>query len=212
MVESNRAKLSAATISRLPVYLRVINVLAEEGREHVSSTWLSEASGITSTVLRKDISALGSMGTRGVGYNVQTLQRALSKALGLDTIHTVVIAGAGHLGKAIAGYRGFGSRGYQIAGIIDADEKLWGTEVAGLTIQPPDELEKIVATSQISFAILAVPAPAAQTAADRMCAAGIRGILNFAPVELHVPEDVKVRGIDLAHELQILTYHATGAI
>ncbi|MFC0583065.1 redox-sensing transcriptional repressor Rex [Micrococcoides hystricis] len=207
-----RARLSAATISRLPVYLRVLNAVADEGQQHVSSSWLAQATGVNSDVLRKDLSALGSMGRRGVGYQVDTVKAALEKALGLGSVHPVVLIGAGHLGQAIAGYRGFSPRGYQIAAIIDADENLWGTHVAGLRVQSPQELPDLVAEHKIGFAIVAVPAHAAQAVADQLCAAGVRGILNFAPVELTVPEGVQVRGIDLAHELQILTYLSTGQI
>ncbi len=208
----SRAKLSSATISRLPIYLRALNAAAEEGQTHVSSSWLAQATGVNSDVLRRDLSALGSMGTRGVGYQIDTVKAALEKALGLDTVHSVVIVGAGHLGQAIAGYRGFSPRGYRIAAIIDADPQLWGTKVAGLRVQAPEDLPDIVEQHGIGFAILAVPAHAAQAAVDQVCATQIRGILNFAPVELHVPEGVQVRGIDLAHELQILTYLSTGQI
>ena len=196
-----------ATVARLPVYLRALNHLIENGIGTVSSGALAEAAGVNSAQLRKDLSYLGSYGTRGVGYDVAYLRYQISREIGLTQDWSVVIVGIGNLGHALANYAGFAPRGFRVAALVDADPARTGEPVAGLRVRHVGELETIVATLGISIGVIATPAAAAQDVADRLVAAGVRSILNFAPVLLVVPEGVDVRKVDLSIELQILAYH-----
>jgi len=173
----------------------------------VSSEELASAAGVNSAKLRKDFSYLGSYGTRGVGYDVEYLVYQISRELGLTQDWPVVIVGIGNLGAALANYGGFASRGFRVAALIDADPQLAGKPVAGIPVQHTDELEKIVAENGVSIGVIATPAGAAQQVCDRLVAAGITSILNFAPTVLSVPEGVDVRKVDLSIELQILAFH-----
>ena len=197
-----------ATIARLPVYLRVLYVCAEQGIATVSSEELAAAAGVNSAKLRKDLSHLGSYGTRGVGYDVDYLVYQISRELGLTQDWPVVIVGAGNLGRALANYGGFASRGFRIAAVLDADAGLIGTEVAGHVIASADELEQVVERFGVSIGVIATPASSAQAVCERLVAAGVTSILNFAPIVLNVPAGVDVRKVDLSIELQILAFHA----
>jgi redox-sensing transcriptional repressor len=150
---------------------------------------------------------LGSYGTRGVGYEVDYLIYQIRRELGLEHEWPVVIVGAGNLGQALAGYGGFSGRGFPVAGIVDVDPAKLDTVVGGARVRPLDELSQIVAAKQISIGVIATPTGAAQDAADRLVKAGVTSILNFAPVVLTVPTGVTIRKVDLAVELQILSYH-----
>jgi redox-sensing transcriptional repressor len=196
-----------ATVGRLPVYLRALVEIAEGGGTTVSSEHLAEAAGVNSAKLRKDLSHLGSYGTRGVGYDVAYLIHQVRRELGLTQHWPVVIAGIGNLGHALANYRGFAERGFLAAALVDADPEKVGERIEGLAIRHIDELPEIVREHASAIGVISTPAAAAQEVADRMVAAGIRSILNFAPVVLAVPEGVSVRKVDLAIELQILTYY-----
>ena len=196
-----------ATVARLPVYLRALIGLAEEGTTTCSSEELAAAAGVTSAKVRKDLSHLGSWGTRGVGYDVEALASHITRELGLDERRSVVIVGIGNLGRALAGYGGFASRGFRIAGLVDADQQRQGEMVHGQRIRPYDQLGDIVREQDVRFGVIATPADAAQDVADAMVDAGVTAILNFAPVVLNVPEGVDVRRVDLATELQILSFH-----
>lgn len=196
-----------ATVARLPLYLRTLTGLAERGTARVSSGELAAAAGVGSAKLRKDLSYLGSYGTRGVGYDVDRLVAQISRELGLTQDRPVVIVGVGNLGHALANYGGFLSRGFRICGLVDADPALAGQEVAGTRVRPPAELEQIVAGAGPCIGVIATPAAAAQDVCDRLVAAGVRSILNFAPVVLAVPDGVDVRKVDLSVELQILAFH-----
>jgi redox-sensing transcriptional repressor len=197
-----------ATIARLPVYLRVLYTCAEQGVATVSSEELAAAAGVNSAKLRKDLSHLGSYGTRGVGYDVDYLVYQISRELGLTQDWPVVIVGAGNLGRALANYGGFASRGFRIAAVLDTDQAIIGTEVAGHVIGSADQLEQAVARFGVSIGVIATPASSAQAVCDRLVAAGVTSILNFAPMVLNVPADVDVRKVDLSIELQILAFHA----
>ena len=198
-----------ATIARLPVYLRVLYACAEQGIATVSSEELAAAAGVNSAKLRKDLSHLGSYGTRGVGYDVDYLVYQVSRELGLTQDWPVVIVGAGNLGRALANYGGFASRGFRIAAVLDADPAVVGTEIAeGQVVGSNDAIEEVVAERGVSIGVIATPAPAAQGVCDRLVAAGVTSILNFAPVVLSVPGGVDVRKVDLSIELQILAFHA----
>lgn len=196
-----------ATVGRLPVYLRALVEIAESGATTVSSENLAEAAGVNPAKLRKDLSHLGSYGTRGVGYDVAYLIHQVRRELGLTQPWPVVIAGIGNLGHALANYRGFAERGFLAAALVDADPEKVGEQIEGLAIRHVDELPEIVREHASAIGVISTPAGAAQDVADRMVAAGIRSILNFAPVVLAVPEGVSVRKVDLAIELQILTYY-----
>ena len=197
-----------ATVARLPVYLRALYTLAERGVSTVASDELASAAGVNSAKLRKDLSHLGSYGIRGVGYDVEYLVYQVSRALGLTQNWPVVIVGAGNLGRALANYGGFISRGFRISALLDSDQSLVGRELGSAVVRHVSELEAIVADSGIAIGVIAVPATAAQAVCDRLVAAGVTSILNFAPMVLNVPEGVDVRKVDLSIELQILAFHA----
>lgn len=173
----------------------------------MSSDDIAEGSGVSAVQVRKDLSFLGASGTRGVGYDVSALAEQLAKALGLVCQIGVAIVGAGNLGSALANYQGFESRGFAMMAIYDVDRKTVGKQVGGMDIRHLDALAEDVADLEIMIGMIATPASAAQPVADLMVEAGIRSILNFAPTELHVPAGVTVRRVDLATELQILSYH-----
>jgi redox-sensing transcriptional repressor len=196
-----------ATVARLPVYLRALGLLADEGVSTISSEELATAAGVNSAKLRKDLSYLGSYGTRGVGYDVDYLVYQVSRELGLTQDWSVVIVGLGHLGHALANYGGFASRGFAIRALLDADPEIVGSEVAGLRVEHIDRLEDVVRSNAVAIAVIATPASVAQTACDRLVAAGVSSILNFAPTVLAVPEHVEVRKVDMSIELQILAFH-----
>ena len=198
-----------ATIARLPVYLRVLYTCAEQGIATVSSEELATAAGVNSAKLRKDLSHLGSYGTRGVGYDVDYLIYQVSRELGLTQDWPVAIVGAGNLGRALANYGGFASRGFRIAAVLDVDPAVVGTEVAAdLVVGNAEEIEEVVARHKVSIGVIATPATAAQDVCDRLVGAGVTSILSFAPVTLTVPPGVDVRKVELSIELQILAFHA----
>src|SRR2546421_1194713 len=196
-----------ATVGRLPVYLRALVEMAELGTATVSSESLAEAAGVNSAKVRKDLSHLGTYGTRGVGYDVAYLIHQVRRELGLTQDWPVLIAGVGNLGHALAKYRGFAERGFRIAALVDADPRVVGEVVAGIAVRPIDELAALVSAEDIAIGLICTPAAVAQEVADRMVAAGIRSILNFAPAVLAVPDHVSVRKVDLSIELQILAYY-----
>ena len=202
-----RAGIPEATVSRLPLYLQALTSMAERGVATVSSEELAAAAGVGSAKLRKDLSHLGSYGTRGVGYEVQYLVYQISRELGLTQDWRVVIVGIGNLGHALANYGGFTSRGFTIAALVDADASVIGQAVAGLAVRPMGELDQVVRELRIQIGVVATPGPAAQEVCDRLVAAGVTGVLNFAPCVLTVPEGVMVRRVDLSTELQILAFH-----
>jgi len=196
-----------ATVARLPVYLRALISLADRNIAVCSSEELAAAAGVNSAKLRKDLSYLGSYGTRGVGYDVDYLRYQIAREIGGTQEWPVVIVGIGNLGHALASFSGFRSRGFRIVALLDADTRLHDKEVAGIAVRPFDELAAIVDEHQVAIGVISVPAPAAQDVADAMVRAGISSILNFAPVVLSVPPGVDVRKVDLSIELQILAYH-----
>ncbi|MFL5768202.1 MAG: redox-sensing transcriptional repressor Rex [Actinomycetota bacterium] len=196
-----------ATVARLPVYLRALVELAEDGATTVSSDALARAAGVNSAKVRKDLSHLGSYGTRGVGYDVAYLIHQVRRELGLSQPWPIVLAGVGNLGHALANYRGFPERGFRIAALVDADPDKVGEIVGGLPIRSIDALPEVVASLDAAIGMICTPGAVAQDVADRMMDAGIRSILNFAPSVISVPEGVSVRKVDLAIELQILAFY-----
>ena len=190
-----------------PVYLRALTVLAEEGVDTVSSEALAASAGVGSAKLRKDLSHLGSYGTRGVGYDVEYLIYQISRELGLTQDWNCVIVGVGNLGRALANYRGFSERGFRVSALVDIDETKIGEPVDSMVVEDFADLERIVKEREISIGIVATTAGAAQDAADRLVSAGVKSILNFAPTVLQVPDDVSLRKVDLSIELQILSFY-----
>ena len=201
-----RRRIPEATVARLPVYLRSLLEIAGDATT-VSSERLAELAGVNAAKVRKDLSYLGSYGTRGVGYDVEYLLFQMSRELGLTQHWPVVIVGIGNLGHALANYGGFGASGFHVVALIDADPTKIGQSVAGLTIQAMSELPAVVREHDVAIGIIATPAHAAQDVADLMVDAGVTSILNFAPAVLTVPDGVSLRKVDLAVELQILSFH-----
>lgn len=206
-VRSDVRDIPEATVARLPVYLRALNALADEGTQTCSSEELAAAAGVNSAKLRKDLSYLGSYGTRGVGYDVEYLRFQIAREIGVTQDWPVVIVGIGNLGQALANFSGFRSRGFRIVALLDASPELQSTEVGGVAVRPFSDLDVVVREQAVAIGVISVPAHAAQDVADRMVAAGISSILNFAPSVLSVPPGVDVRKVDLSIELQILAYH-----
>ncbi len=196
-----------ATVARLPVYLRALSALVDRDVGTASSEELAAAAGVNSAKLRKDLSHLGSYGTRGVGYDVEYLRYQIAREIGLTQDWPVVIVGMGNLGQALAGYGGFASRGFRVAGLVDSDPGRVGETYGGVSVRHADDLEAVIADSGVAIGVLTTPGPVAQQVAERLVAAGVTSILNFAPAVLVVPDGVDVRKVDLSIELQILAYH-----
>ena len=203
-----KASIPAATVARLPVYLRCLLSLPSD-RTTCSSEELAEIAGVQSAQVRKDLSLVGLRGVRGVGYDVEGLRHQITTLLGLDREYRVIIVGAGNLGRALASFEGFGEWGFNTVALFDVDPTKVGTSVAGLPVASMSELEGIVEETGASIGIIATPPEAAQDVADRLSASGIRSILNFAPRVLKV-DGVDVRRVDLSSELQILAHHLSG--
>jgi redox-sensing transcriptional repressor len=202
-----RREIPDATVARLPEYLRALTDVAGRGISSVSSEELAAAAGVRSTQLRKDLSHLGSYGVRGVGYEVEHLALEISRALGLTQDWPVAIVGMGNLGRALAAYSGFAIGGFHVAALFDEDVAVQGELVGGVAVSGMSELGRLTGTERLSLGVIATPAGSAQPVCDALIAAGIRSILNFAPVALAVPRDVHVRRVDLATELHVLAFH-----
>ena len=194
-------------MARLQVYLRSLLEAAEAKTATISSERLAELAGVNAAKVRKDLSYLGSYGTRGVGYDVEFLLYQISRELGLTQDWPVVIVGLGNLGHALANYRGFVARGFRIVALVDADPAKVGEPIGDLAVRHIDELPAIAASEGIAIGIIATPAAAAQDVADRLVEAGVTSILNFAPAVLTVPDHVSLRKVDLSIELQILSFY-----
>ena len=209
------SKISEATISRLPAYYRALSQLADSAQVRVSSEELAALTVVSSAMLRKYLSHLGSYGTRGVGYEVEFLRYQISREMGLNHDWSVVIVGVGNLGRALAHYGGFGSRGFRVVALVDSDQTLIGTKVkcgaegktVELLVHALSDLEDVIKETNARLGVVATPSESAQGVSDRLVKAGIRSILNFAPIHLSVPDGVDVRKVDLASELQILAFH-----
>jgi redox-sensing transcriptional repressor len=200
-------EIPGSTVARLPLYLRTLVDLAAAGERTVSSDTLAEATGLTSAKVRKDLSNVGSTGTRGIGYDVASLIHGIRTVLGLTQHWAILIAGAGNLGRALAHYKGFAERGFRVAALVDVDPDKVGKRLDDLEIRPIEDLEALATDHGVAIGVIATPASAAQEVADRMVSAGIRSILNFAPAVVTSPEGVTIRKVDLATELQILAYY-----
>src|SRR5437764_2792495 len=200
-------RIPEATVARLPVYLRCLLEMNDSTTITVSSERLAELAGVNAAKVRKDLSYLGSYGTRGVGYDVEYLLFQIGRELGLTQDWPVAIVGVGNLGHALANYKGFPARGFRVVALVDADPAKVGERVGELSVRHLDELPRIAADESVAIGIIATPAAAAQEVADRLVAAGVSSILNFAPALCSVPEGVSMRKVDLAIELQILSFY-----
>ncbi|MDQ2825939.1 MAG: redox-sensing transcriptional repressor Rex [Actinomycetota bacterium] len=200
-------RIPEATVARLPVYLRSLVDVADAHTVTISSERLAEMAGVNAAKVRKDLSYLGSYGTRGVGYDVEFLMVHINRVLGLTQDWPVVIVGVGNLGHALANYKGFSARGFRIAALVDADPRRVGEVVGDLTVRHMHDLPAIALEEKIAIGIVATPAASAQEVADLLVAAGVTSILNFAPALISVPPDVSLRKVDLSIELQILSFY-----
>ncbi len=203
----NSRLIPDATVGRLPIYLRALfDVLADRGST-VSSETLARLSGVNAAQVRKDLSYLGTYGTRGVGYDVRYLMVQISRELGLTQDWPVAIIGFGNLGHALMNYKGFAERGFHVVAVFDTEKSKIGEKAGILIVQHIDELSVVAESQEIAIAIIATPALAAQDVADQVVEAGITSILNFAPCIINVPAEVSVRKVDLSMELQILSFY-----
>jgi redox-sensing transcriptional repressor len=207
MAADRLRSIPEATVARLAVYLRTLGELAEQGAETVSSDELATATGVNGAKLRKDLSHIGSYGIRGVGYEVAPLRHQLERILGLTHRQAVAVVGVGNLGHALAGYGGFGGRGFPVAALFDVDPDLVGTAINGIVVEHVRAIPEVCPAREVTIGLIATPAAAAQGVCDLLVGAGVQCILNFAPAVLQVPEQVEVRKVDLAVELQILAFH-----
>lgn len=199
-------KVADSTVRRLALYLRFLDEFEGQGMETVSSDALAQRGGTTSAQVRKDLSFFGSFGKRGLGYYVPELAAKLREILGLGRRYRVAMIGAGKIGSALVQYRGFQQRGFDVVAIFDNDPRKIGTRWNGLTVQGVETLEPTLGADPVDMAVIVTPAEAAQALADRLVKLGVKAILNFAPVQLHVPDDVVVKTVNLALELETLSY------
>ena len=200
--------ISEPTVRRLSHYYRVLEEVAAEGKRMISSHLLAEREGITSAQVRKDLSSFGSFGRRGLGYHVEHLRQEIRTLLGLDRRWKVCVVGAGHIGSALLGYRGFADQGFELVAVFDADADRVGRTVEGLVVRP---VAQLTAKDAFEIGVIATPARAAQAVADALVAAGVNGILNFAPRKLRVPAGVMLRTVDMTMEFESLSYALTRA-
>lgn len=204
-------RISDSTIRRLSHYLRALEKMVREGAETVSSEDLAERGGTSAAQVRKDLSHFGSFGKRGLGYQALELASSLRRILGLDARWRVALVGAGRIGSALFEYPNFQARGYDCVAVLDTDSDKVGQRWGDVTIRSADELESVVTGERIDLVILAVPPDAAQDLADRAVAAGARGLMNFASVQLRVPREVPVTDVNLVMELEALSFAITQA-
>lgn len=200
-------KIPEATVSRLSVYSRYLTEVEKQGIVSISSGEIAEGVGGTPAQVRKDLAYFGEFGTRGVGYNVKQLNQEIMNILGLTKRWNVILIGAGNLGSALSQYRGFRERGFQVIGVFDNDLNKVGLKLNGLPIYAINQMADFIEKNDVSIGIIAVPAEYAQDIADLLVDTNIKGILNFAPVVLTIPEDVEIRNVDLTVNLEVLTYN-----
>jgi redox-sensing transcriptional repressor len=199
-------KISETTVRRLSLYLRILEEVGRGGTDTISSEELAERAGTTAAQVRKDLSLFGSFGKRGLGYAVAQLADGLRDILGLNRSWRVALVGAGRIGSALFEYPGFRRRGFEIVAVLDADPNKLGTEWAGIPVRDISELERVLRSEAIDIVILALPAEAVPEVLNRVVAAGVRGILNFAPMQLRVPPGVAVQDVNMVMELEALSF------
>lgn len=199
-------KIADSTVRRLAIYLRFLEEFEQQGADTLSSGALATRAGTTSAQVRKDLSFFGSFGKRGLGYDVHALAGELREILGLNRRYRVVMVGAGRLASALVQYSGFHARGFDIVAVLEKDPAKIGERWGEVHVQDVARLEKVVREESVDLAVLVTPADPAQALVDRLVAAGVTAILNFAPLQLHVPEGVEVKNVNLAVELETLSY------
>lgn len=202
-------RIAESTVRRLSIYLSFLEDIEDRGVLTTSSDDLAKLGGTTSAQVRKDLSFFGSFGKRGLGYSVPELSSRLREILGLGRQWKVCIVGGGKIGAALARYAGFAERGFIVSGVYDSDSEKVGNRWGGITVQDARFLERDIALKQYDIAVLAVPAENAQELADRIVEAGVKAILSFAPTQLSVPADVTLRTVNMAMELEGLTFALT---
>lgn len=200
-------KIPEATIIRLSVYSRYLTEVDRKGITTISSGEIAEGVGVSPAQVRKDLAYFGEFGTRGVGYNVKDLHRHILKILGLSVDWSVTLVGLGNLGLALSTYKGFRERGFIITSIFDADPSKVGTKIENVEVLPVEQMEEVVKQNRTQIGIVAVPAPFAQDTVDKLVKSGVQAILNFAPVVLNVPPEIELRNVDLAVNLEVLTFN-----
>jgi len=204
-------KIPEATVQRLSIYLRYVTQLHRDGVKVVSSYALSKGCGVKAAQVRKDFAYFGELGVRGVGYYVTDLCTDLQKILGLEKVWEVALVGAGHLGSALFAYRGFEEYGFSISAVFDREPEALPAELRELhAVLPVERMGEVIQEKKIQIAIVAVPATSAQQVVDMLIAAGVKAILNFAPSRLESPPGVKIRNVDLAVDLGVLSFFVTG--
>ena len=203
----NSEKIPDIIIGRLPVYLRALQRMADHGLSNTSSQELGEHVGISAAQIRKDISQFGEFGKQGTGYNIPFLLDKLKEILKVNRKWDVALVGAGDMGHALARYQGFNNRGFQIMMVFDNSKEKIGKKIEEFTIEDSDNMVERIKSAGIKIAMLTIPAPFAQGVADKLVQAGVRAILNYAPISLNVPKYVKVQHIDPATHLQRMTYY-----
>lgn len=199
--------ISKATIDRLPLYFRTLRLIQQEGTEIISSEELGRRIGVTPEQIRKDLASFGEFGKKGVGYFVRELIRNIGEILGLHRNWNIAIVGVGHLGWALANYRNFASLGFNLAAVFDVDPAKVGQFIGGVEIFSLDRLEEVAREKNIHIGVITVPAESAQAVADKLVAAGVRGIWNFAPIKLNVAENVRLVSEDLSVGLSSISYY-----
>ncbi|WP_240983252.1 redox-sensing transcriptional repressor Rex [Acididesulfobacillus acetoxydans] len=200
-------KIPEATIIRLSVYSRYLTEVDRKGIITISSGDIAEGVGVSPAQVRKDLAYFGEFGTRGVGYNVKDLRRHILKILGLSVDWSVSLVGLGNLGLALSSYKGFRERGFVITSVFDSDPQKVGTFVHGVEVMPVERLEEVVRQNRTQIGIICVPSAASQEIADKLVRAGVQAILNFAPGVLNVPPEIELRNVDLAVNLEVLTFN-----
>ncbi len=200
-------KIPKETIDRLPLYLRCLEKLIEDGEENISSKNFSKRLNLNSAQVRKDLSYFGDFGTRGVGYKTKKLASKIREILNLNTKWKMALVGVGNIGSALLTYTGFNERDFQVEMAFDSDPELIGEEINDVEIEEVSRLPERIQEEEIKLGIIAVPAPAAQEIADQMVEGGVTGILNFAPTLLNLPEEVRLAQVDITKELEQLVYY-----
>jgi redox-sensing transcriptional repressor len=203
----NKQEIPGIVVGRLPLYLRTLQRMAQEGQQVTSSQELGERLGVSAAQIRKDLSLFGEFGKQGTGYTIKYLSKQLQHILNLDKVWDIAVVGAGDVGSALAHYQGFRDRGFQITMIFDTDQKKIGTKMGNLVVRDMADMIETIKESNIKVAMLAVPADHAQDVTDQLIEAGVKAILNYAPIQLNTPPDVRIEYTDPATHLQKMSYY-----
>lgn len=199
-------KISMAVIRRLPRYYRYLGELLDNGVTKISSRELSEKMKVTASQIRQDLNNFGGFGQQGYGYNVEYLHTEIAKILGLDKVHSMIIVGVGNLGQALANYSSFSKRGFNLIGLFDINPRLIGMSMRGLEVMDIDKMEEFVKENKVDIAILTIPKTRVKETAENLAKWGVRGLWNFSPVDLYLPDGVQVENVHLSHSLMTLAY------